>query len=90
MPLGPLLLGPHGGHMNHLYNFESPIPQDDHWQVLLKSDHVLFEDDENMTFSIRTPSPNYSPLQGPNVAILGTIMNNFYSSNIKASAHTII
>ena len=39
MHLGPILLGQHGGHTYHLYNFESPSPKDDHWQVLLKSDN---------------------------------------------------
>ena len=64
--LGSILLGPHGGHMYNLYNFESPTPKDDHWQVLLKSDHGFFfkEDDENMTFSIKTPPQTIHPCRG--------------------------
>ena len=90
MHLGPILLGPHGGHMYHLYNFESSTPKDDHWQVLLKSDHGCIFKMRIWLFFIRTPSPNYSLSQGPKGAILGTVMNNFYSPHIKVSAHSII
>ena len=53
------LLGPHGGHVYHLYNFESPTPKDDYWQVLLKSDHGCFFKKMKITFFItcRTPLP---------------------------------
>jgi len=53
---------------------------------------MLFEEEDEKYYflSIRTPSPNYSPPWGPIGANLGTVMNNFYSSHIKVSAHTII
>ena len=41
-PLGALPLGPHGGYMYHMNNFESPAPTDDSCQVWLKS---IYDDD---------------------------------------------
>ena len=41
-PLGPSLLGPHGGHLYHMNTFESPAPEDDSCQVWLKSKVYAF------------------------------------------------
>ena len=40
-PFGALPLGPHGGHIYYLNNFESPTPKDDFCQVWLKSNHAF-------------------------------------------------
>ena len=40
-PFGALPLGPHGGHIYYLNNFEFPIPKDDSCQVWLKSNHAF-------------------------------------------------
>ena len=40
-PLGALSLGPHGGHMYHMNDFESLAPKDDSCQVCFKSDQAI-------------------------------------------------
>ena len=40
-PLGALSLGPHGGHMYHMNDFESPAHKADSCQVWLKSDQAF-------------------------------------------------
>ena len=92
MPLGALPLGLHGGHMNHLNNFESSTPNGDSCHVWLNFWPCIFKKKMKVTFYyIEPPAPTCTcrPPQGLNGATLGTVMNNFYSSPMKISTHNI-
>ena len=57
-PLGALPLGPHGGHMYHRNNFESPAPKDDSCPVWLKANHAFFQEVEIcMVLALGGPPP---------------------------------
>ena len=66
LALGGTPLDPHGGHVYHLNNFESPAPKDDSCQVWLKSDHA-FSRRWNSYFLHWVPPPPQlvTPLRGP-------------------------
>ena len=55
LALRALPLGPHGGHMYHMNNFEFPAPRDDSCQVWLKSDHAFSRRRWNSYFLQRAP-----------------------------------
>ena len=59
--------GPHGGHMYHMNDFESPAPKDDSCQVCLKIQPCIFQEvDENNYFLHRGPLPQpVTPHGGP-------------------------
>ena len=65
-PWGPSPWAPHGSHMYHMNNCESPAPKDDCCQVWLKSDHAFFSRSRrNSYFWHRAPSPTCYPHRGP-------------------------
>ena len=86
MALGALPLGPHGGHMYQMNNFESLAPEDDSCQVWLKSNHAFLQevDSEQLLFTYG-PLPNLLPHMGAIGATQGSATNNLYSSPKKLS-----
>ena len=63
---GALPLDPHGGHMYHLNNFESPVPKGDSCQVWLKPDCAFSRRRWNSYFlHWASPPPLVTPLRGP-------------------------
>ena len=89
-PLGALSLGPHGGHMYHVNDFESPAPKDDSCQVCLKSDQAFSNSRWNSYFLHRAPSPTcYPPHRGHWGHPGRTAMHNLYSSPKKVYTHYI-
>ena len=65
LALGSPLPGPHGGHMYHMKDFESPAPKDDSCQVWLESDQAFSRSKWNSYFLHRAPSPTRYPHRGP-------------------------
>ena len=62
---GAFSLGPHGGHIYHINDFESPAPKDDSCQVCLKSNHAFSRSRWNSYFLHRAPSPTCYPPPPP-------------------------
>ena len=55
---------PHGGHMYHMNDFESSVPNDDSCQVCLKSSQAFSRSRWNSYFLHRAPSPTCYPHRG--------------------------
>ena len=65
LALGAVPLGPHGGHMYHMNNFEFLAPKDGSCQVWLKSDHAFFQEVDETVFTKGPPPRHVTLHRGP-------------------------